>query len=317
MTLKEMARRWRYPVPDVLRQHHTTLSDASFNTLRGSIATHYHSGDRSKDQYTDSVYRADLTAHLTGRIESDRQTIVPWLNSLRALDGIRILEVGCGTGSATVALAEQGAIVTGIDIDTGSLTVARDRCRLHGQSADIRELNAAQIDQNFEAGEFDMVILFACLEHMTIAERLQALPSLWNTLKSDGVLAIIETPNRLWFYDHHTALMPFFNWLPDELAFAYSRFSDRKPFNDRYRQMTPDEMHRFLRQGRGASYHELECALPGYRTVSSLSSFHGYRHTLRRSLRERRYKALIRSIRPDLHDGWFEPWLDIAVAKTN
>jgi 2-polyprenyl-3-methyl-5-hydroxy-6-metoxy-1,4-benzoquinol methylase len=315
MTLKDMARRWRYPVPKALRQRQTALSEASLQALKDSITRHYHSGDRSKDQYIESVYQADLTAHLTGRIENDRRTIVPWLNAIRALDGIKILEVGCGSGSSTVALAEQGADVTGIDVDEGSLTVARERCRLHGQTVDIRELNATQIDQHFKASEFDMVILFACLEHMTIPERLQAIPLLWNTLKSDGVLAVIETPNRLWFYDHHTALMPFFNWLPDELAFAYSRFSDRKPFKDRYRQMTPDEMHKFLRHGRGASYHELDCTLDRYRTVSSLSSFQGYRHTLRRSLRERRYKALVQSIRPDLHDGWFEPWLDIAVTK--
>src|SRR5271154_1703914 len=121
--LKNLARRWRYPVPKALQQRHTTLSDASLKALKDSIATHYHSGDRSKDQYTESVYQADLTAHLTDRIENDRRTIVPWLNAMRALDGIRILEVGCGSGSSTVALAEQGAIVTGIDVDTGSLTV--------------------------------------------------------------------------------------------------------------------------------------------------------------------------------------------------
>jgi 2-polyprenyl-3-methyl-5-hydroxy-6-metoxy-1,4-benzoquinol methylase len=315
MTPMELARRWRYPVPAALRQRQTPISADSLEVLKVSITTHYHSGPRSKEQYSESVYQTDLAAHLTGRVESDRRIIVPWLNAIRALDGLRILEVGCGSGSSTVALAEQGAIVTGIDVETESLIVARDRCRLHGQIADIREVNATEVDQHFKPGEFDLVIIFACLEHMTIPERMQALPLLWDVLRDDGLLAIIETPNRLWFYDHHTALMPFFNWLPDDLAFAYSRFSDRKPFKDRYRQMTPSDMHEFLRQGRGVSYHELDSTLGSYRVVSSLSTFHGYRHTLRRSLRERRYKALIKSIRPDLHDGWFEPWLDLVIAK--
>jgi len=315
MILKDLARRWRYPVPAPLRQRQSVISADSLEVLKASIAENYHVGSRSKELYSESVYKADLASHLSGRLAENRRIIVPWLDSLRRLDGRKILEVGCGSGSSTVALAEQGAIITGIDVDAGSLTVARDRCRLYGQTADIREVNATEIDKHFKAGEFDLVILFACLEHMTIPERLQALPLLWGILKDDGLLAIIETPNRLWFYDHHTALMPFFNWLPDDLAFAYSRFSDRKPFKDRYRQMSPEDMHEFLRHGRGASYHELECALGAYRAVSSLSDFHGYRHTLRRSLRERRYKKLLKSIKPDLHDGWFEPWLDIVVAK--
>ena len=127
---------------------------------------------------------------------------------------------------------------------------------------------------------------------------------------SGQVRYALKTP-----YQDGNAQMPFFNWLPDELAFAYSRFNDRKSFKDRYRQVSPEDMHEFLRHGRGASYHELECALGAYRVVSSLSTFRGYRHTLRRSLRERRYKKLLKSVKPDLHDGWFEPWLDIVVAK--
>jgi len=315
MVLKEFARSWRYPVPARLRQRQSAISVDSLEALKTSIAKNYHVGSRSKEHYSESVYQADLASHLSGRLADDRRIIVPWLNSLRRLQGRRILEIGCGTGSSTVALAEQGAVITGIDVDAGSVTVARDRCRLYGQTADFRELNATDIDKHFKPGEFDLVILFACLEHMTVPERLEALPRLWGTLKSDGLLAIIETPNRLWFYDHHTALMPFFNWLPDDMAFAYSRFSDREPFKDRYREMSSEGMHEFLRHGRGASYHELECSLGAYRVISSLSTFHGYRHTLRRSVRERRYKKLLKSIKPDLHDGWFEPWLDIVVAK--
>ncbi|MGH9643175.1 MAG: class I SAM-dependent methyltransferase [Terriglobales bacterium] len=261
------------------------------------------------------MYQADLENESIGRCEYDRRIVIPWLNDVRPLDGLKILEVGCGTGASTVAMAEQGARVTGIDVDVDSLIVARDRCALYGQTADLREANVVSAGQLFKTGDFDLIILFACLEHMTIPERLQSLPVLWGLLDAGGLLAIIETPNRLWFYDSHTSLMPFFNWLPDDLAFAYSRFSQREQFKDDFREMTPAKMLEFLRLGRAASYHDLDVTIGTHRVISSLSSFHGYRYTLRRTLRERRYKALIKALRPDLHDGWLEPQLDLIVAK--
>src|SRR5215831_3740692 len=57
----------------------------------------------------------DLTDHLYARLESDRSDVIPWLDASRCLLGATVLEIGCGTGSSTVALAEQGARVTAID----------------------------------------------------------------------------------------------------------------------------------------------------------------------------------------------------------
>src|SRR2546426_10445367 len=55
--------------------------------------------------------RDDLASHLFQRLESNRKMIVPWLDDARPLGGSSILEIGCGTGASTVALAEQGATV--------------------------------------------------------------------------------------------------------------------------------------------------------------------------------------------------------------
>jgi S-adenosylmethionine-dependent methyltransferase len=313
--LKSLAQDWRYPVPAQLRARQRDLSEEGLQALRASISTHYHRGARAKECYTEATYRADLDAHLFQRLRDDRRIVVPWLNSVRTLRDMKILEVGCGTGSSTVALAEQGASVTGVDIDADALLVARERCRLHGLQAELQLANVTGTGSLFQQESFDLVIIFACLEHMTVQERLEGLPTLWRLLKRNGLLAVIETPNRLWLFDEHTSLMPFFHWLPDELAFRCSRFSGRAPFKDEYRELTADRMVDFLRWGRGASFHEFDAALGTHDVLSSLSSFHGYRYTLRRTWKERRYKALIRSVRPDLHDGWFEPWLDILIEK--
>ena len=75
-------------------------------------------------------------------------------------------------------------------------------------------------------------------------------------------------------------------------------------------------MQQFLRTGRGVSYHEFDLTIGTRSVSSSFSSFYGYRHTLLRSMRARRFKSLLKSLRPDLHDGWFEPSLDLLLRKT-
>ena len=129
----------------------------------------------SEATYSPEDYLTDLHDHLNLRLTVDRLTVIPWLAAARPLQGQRILEIGCGTGSSTVALAEQGAKVLGIDIDDGALAVARDRCVAYGITAEFRSLNADRISETFGPGAFDAIIYFAALEHMTIAERLKSL----------------------------------------------------------------------------------------------------------------------------------------------
>jgi 2-polyprenyl-3-methyl-5-hydroxy-6-metoxy-1,4-benzoquinol methylase len=316
-TLVNAVRVHQYPKPRThLSRNHRKISESDSERLRGSLEHNFYRGQRSRDRFSASGFANDMSDHMHARTESNRRLVVPWLDGVCGrLDGLRILEVGCGTGASAVAMAEQGAHVTGIDVDADALKVAEDRCQLYGLRARVQHLNAVDAGKRFSAGDFDIIILFASLEHMTMPERLTGLPGLWALLKPGARLAVVETPNRLWFHDHHTSLLPFFNWLPDDLAFAYSRFSGREQFKDDYRIPTEEKMHEFLRQGRGVSFHEFDVAIGTHEVETSFSSYFGLRHTGLRSPRAARFKQTLRSVRPDLHDGWFEPSLDIMLRK--
>jgi 2-polyprenyl-3-methyl-5-hydroxy-6-metoxy-1,4-benzoquinol methylase len=316
--IKTLARKFLHPVPVSLATRQRRLSEQGLERLRDSLARNYYQGWRHPENYTADGYRADLHNHLLGRIEKDRRLVVPWLNAARPLQGMRILEVGAGTGSSTVALAEQGAHVVGIDIDEGALAVAADRLGAYGVEADLRFMNVIDAARTFASNPPDMIVFFACLEHMTLQERLEALPAMWSLLRSDGLLVIVETPNRLWYTDPHTSRLPYFHWLPDELALLYSRFSPREVFKDRYREPTPKALEDFARQGRGVSYHELDLTMgpvEGLKVISSLSSFRGWRHEPRRSWRDRRFARFLRTLRPEIHEGFSEPWLDLVIER--
>jgi len=266
--------------------------------------------------------RRDLRDHLHRRLRVFRTQVVPWLDDARPLVGARVLEIGCGTGASTVALAEQGAIVTAVDIDAESLIVAAERCRAYGVQADFQVANGAALDGLLSRGKFDFVIFFACLEHMTYAERITAMRSTWDALQPGALWCVVETPNRLWLIDEHTSQLPFYNWLPDELAFDYSRFSPRKPFRDGYRQRDDESLVSFLRHGRGISYHEFEIAMKSASSLDVVSCLHlrqrarsTWRALKHRWTRSGRFEALIAAERPDIHRGFFLPYLDLIVRR--
>ena len=64
------------------------------------------------------------------------------LKLLGAVEGTRILDLGCGTGRNAVALAQQGAKVLAVDPSAELLGAARERC----DAADVRvELHQAEL----------------------------------------------------------------------------------------------------------------------------------------------------------------------------
>jgi 2-polyprenyl-3-methyl-5-hydroxy-6-metoxy-1,4-benzoquinol methylase len=315
--LKARVKEMLFKVPSELSTRHVKLSIEQAEAIRHSLETHYHVGWRSKQSYTPAMYEIDVQAHLVVRLENDRMRIMPWLNKAKKLKGSSVLEIGCGTGASTLALAEQGAEVTGIDIDEGALKVAVDRLRIAGQRADFHAMNAENIRQKFDGKNFDFIIFYATLEHMTIEERVITLDHAWKMLAPGAVLAVIETPNRLWFNDHHTSQLPFFNWLPDDLAFHYSRFSKRDNFKELYRTLNEENMNHFLRRGRGASYHEFEVAIAPMEELNVVSNLADFENVnfIRFSRLERQYTSFLRGVKKNINKGFCYPNLDIIIQK--
>lgn len=316
--IRQRAKELLSPTPSHLLNNQIQIDGDGLDIIEKSIRENYHVGWRSESNYPKEMYEHDLAAHLRGRLQSDRGIIVPWINNARTLQKKRILEIGCGTGSSTVALAEQGASVTGIDIDEGALAVARDRSTVYGLEVEFAALNVTRIVDTFGANTFDIVIFFACLEHMTIEERLTSLRDAWEILPPGGLIVIVETPNRLWYFDGHTSKLPFFHWLPDEFAFRYSKFSPRKNFRELYREYNSESEEHFLRRGRGMSFHELEmaiCPAQELKVISSLSTYEGIRYKLKKSKLERQYKTLLMKIYPDIHEGFFDDTLYLIIEK--
>lgn len=81
------------------------------------------------------------------------------------LGGKAVLDVGCGGGLLSEALATSGARVTAIDMAEASLAVARGHMQTSGLTIDYRRITAEALAQQ-APGRFDVVTCMELLEHV-------------------------------------------------------------------------------------------------------------------------------------------------------
>jgi 2-polyprenyl-6-hydroxyphenyl methylase/3-demethylubiquinone-9 3-methyltransferase len=84
-----------------------------------------------------------------------------WIAGHAALEGASVLDVGCGGGILTEAMARRGAKVTGIDMSDKALRVAE--LHLKESKLDVR-YEKAEVESL--PGEFDVVTCMELLEHV-------------------------------------------------------------------------------------------------------------------------------------------------------
>ncbi|WP_404299435.1 bifunctional 2-polyprenyl-6-hydroxyphenol methylase/3-demethylubiquinol 3-O-methyltransferase UbiG [Alicycliphilus denitrificans] len=89
-----------------------------------------------------------------------------WINQLSPLAGQCVLDVGCGGGILSDSMARKGAAVTGIDLASKALRVARLHA-LEAQTPNIqyREISVEALAQEAPAS-FDTVTCMEMLEHV-------------------------------------------------------------------------------------------------------------------------------------------------------
>lgn len=79
--------------------------------------------------------------------------------------GKKVLDVGCGGGILTEALAQRGAWASGIDMGEAPLGVARLHAKESGLDIDYRQITAEELAEQ-EPGQYDVVTCLEMLEHV-------------------------------------------------------------------------------------------------------------------------------------------------------
>jgi SAM-dependent methyltransferase len=133
-----------------------------------------------------------LKAHDTRDAEKDCQYMLPTLlQAAAAKPDLKLLDVGCGTGTTTISLASYmpNGHVTGIDYSETVL----ERARQHVQeknAENVTFLNANAYSLPFDDGAFDIVHTHQVVVHLQ--EHVQAIKELIRVTRTGGYICMRE-----------------------------------------------------------------------------------------------------------------------------
>ena len=108
--------------------------------------------------------------------------------------GDKVLDMCCGTGNTTFAVAErvgERSKIEGIDLSSGQIGVAKRRNRFPNVKFIVMDAS----ETCFGEGDFDKVVIPHALHEMSRATRLAVLREASRVLKNGGILAVMELDN--------------------------------------------------------------------------------------------------------------------------
>jgi 2-polyprenyl-6-hydroxyphenyl methylase/3-demethylubiquinone-9 3-methyltransferase len=169
------------------------------------------------------------------RLAFIRDTLAPHFSratgARHALEGLSVLDIGCGGGLVSEPLARLGARVTGIDPTTDAIAVAQRHAEAQGLAIDYRTARAEDL---IAAGEsFDAVVCLEVIEHVPdVGVFIKTIAQL---VRPGGVL-VLSTLNRTWkaYALAIVAAEYVLGWLP-------------RGTHDWQRFVTPEELGRHLK----------------------------------------------------------------------
>jgi SAM-dependent methyltransferase len=101
----------------------------------------------------------------------DKLHYLPQLVDFNAYRGRTVLELGCGIGTDLVRFARGGALVTGVDLSTTAIELAKRNFALHGVAAqELRVANGEALP--FAEASFDVVYGHGVVQYTADATRL-------------------------------------------------------------------------------------------------------------------------------------------------
>jgi 2-polyprenyl-3-methyl-5-hydroxy-6-metoxy-1,4-benzoquinol methylase len=109
-------------------------------------------------------------------------------------EGMRVLEIGCGTGTLTQMMAQHGAIVTAIDASPRMLAEAEIKAKEANlqERISLKFMDATLIGERFPSGSFDLIVSTLVFSELPSGEQRFVLDACQKLLAPDGRLMIAD-----------------------------------------------------------------------------------------------------------------------------
>ena len=144
--------------------------------------------DRSRQLWDDEATTFDDEADHGLRDKNVRQAWMALLKASLPTSPAMILDIGCGTGSLSLVMAELGHRVTGVDFSPAMIALAREKASQAGYSIPFHIMDASY--PIFSPQQFDVILCRHLL--WALPEPAQVLERWISLLKPSGRLCLIE-----------------------------------------------------------------------------------------------------------------------------
>ena len=126
---------------------------------------HIHDLDISSSVPGSKEFFADLDQYHFEKLHH-----LPRLIDFNAYRGKTVLDVGCGAGTDLARFAKGGAIVSGVDLSSSAIALARQNVAQQGLTADLREADGEKLP--FADDTFDLVFAHGVIQYTPDTQRI-------------------------------------------------------------------------------------------------------------------------------------------------
>lgn len=99
---------------------------------------------------------------------------IPLFSEFDKWKGKKVLEIGCGLGTAAVSFACAGADYSAIELSDESLKLARQRFEVYGLKGNFYSGNAEELSRVVPGQQFDLIYSFGVIHHAPHPEKIVA-----------------------------------------------------------------------------------------------------------------------------------------------
>ena len=107
-----------------------------------------------------------------------------------------VLDAACGSGYGSFEISKHAKSIIGIDISEDSVAYAKNNFLAENLNFEVASVTEIPFDDN----EFEVVVSFETIEHISENQQVLFLKQIKRVLKEDGIL-IISTPDKLIYSD--------------------------------------------------------------------------------------------------------------------
>jgi 2-polyprenyl-3-methyl-5-hydroxy-6-metoxy-1,4-benzoquinol methylase len=160
-----------------------------------------------------------------------------------SVKGKKVLEIGCGIGTATIKFAQAGAKkVTAVDLSEISLETAKKRAEVYGlTNIEFYQANAEELSKTVPKEKYDLIYSFGVIHHTPHPERV--LKELYSYLSPKGQMKVMVyyrySWKAIWILFKYGKLQ---FWKLSDLVATYSEAQTGCPITYTYSRKQAEEL---------------------------------------------------------------------------